>query len=823
MKEFLLELFCISLPTTVVILLLSALSGGIKKTFSATCRYIIWLVVIIRLAIPLGGQLLPSLIEIPIYENVSGTGEDEEVKAPAPSAPITDNSRPTPDTTPSSPIPEGSDGSSYAPDAITPETGAAPESPILDKGEPEEEKTLEFEPSMLVPLLFFIWAGGAVAFVLSDVIGYSVFMARIKKTLVPADDRTKALYEELCSKLNVKSPPPLYVSAESSSPMLCGYIKRRIILPDMPLSDEAKAMVLAHELCHYRRGDLWAKLLARIANAIHWFNPAAYLASSHFNREMELSCDDRVISALSDEERLTYGQTMLDIVRNCRGGGTALTTKFNPKKKAAGERISNIVDWKKKKRGIVIICIVAALCIVAGVIIGIKTVSDNDSDGDTDDFTVSLYHAMDSYRICGKEGIKGKGPLKLLIDEETEIYFEGLYGAVYSSSHDDYNGDGIKDHCFSATVNSDNGCKSELYIFDGKTLEMLPYTPAKDVSVENSVKLYGNDEFYCIEIGDEVTGVSKSKLSDMADSLPDAPIARLYGFDIRAGAPVLKFNVIIIPKNGSASDEKSIGALIVPYEYDGKMLSAKESGVKFEKDSFSHGIFEEYATVITKGESFTLYATNEKAKNGGENEPLKLSLKDTSILFEGSYTSAVGTETEYYNVDVTGDSVSDHIIILPGSDDDGASKKEIHVFDGNTLREKKFDDSYEYVSDHVTLSSDEHTYFVKTDDSSLVREYSCYKRLFASFGTENHSDNVLIDSSCSGFVVDENSIRVKHNIHLENNKNEIIGIVSAHCNFSKEENKFICNSFSFYFTGIKNDRYNEWYARQNLIKYTSSI
>ncbi|MBR4305533.1 MAG: hypothetical protein IKT78_01670, partial [Ruminiclostridium sp.] len=77
MREFLIELIGISLPMSAIILLLLAFSKGIKSTFTATCRFIIWLVVIIRLAIPFGGIFLPSIIEIPVYETEFTKNEEK--------------------------------------------------------------------------------------------------------------------------------------------------------------------------------------------------------------------------------------------------------------------------------------------------------------------------------------------------------------------------------------------------------------------------------------------------------------------------------------------------------------------------------------------------------------------------------------------------------------------------------------------------------------------------------------------------------------------------------------------------------------------------
>jgi len=366
MREFLIELIGISLPVSAIILLLLAFSRGIKSTFTASCRYVIWLVVIIRLAIPFGGIFLPSIIEIPVYETE-----------------FTENGEKLPQKDETHHFVPHS-GAVDVPGPIISDKEPSAED-VTDEADRSNEKAFTLSPSMIVPALFILWGAGACAFILTDIVRYNVFCIKAKGSLVVAEGEELSVYEKLCTEMKIANPPILYKSSLFESPVLYGYFRRTVVIPDMELSENALRSVLSHELTHHRRGDLWTKLLARFANALHWFNPFVYLAVSRFNREMELSCDEKVIAALSEEERVLYGKTMLDIVQSCRGREASLTTKFNPKKKAASERIENILDTKKKKHGIIIICAVVALCLLIGVVIGFKVIgSSSNKDGTPD-------------------------------------------------------------------------------------------------------------------------------------------------------------------------------------------------------------------------------------------------------------------------------------------------------------------------------------------------------------------------------------------------------------------------------------------------------
>ena len=136
---------------------------------------------------------------------------------------------------------------------------------------------------------------------------------------------------------------------------------------------------MVHELTHYKRGDLWAKLLGVIARSLHWFNPTAHLAVRMLNEEMELSCDEKALKNVTDEGRIEYGTVMVDILKKCKGKVNAFSTHFNPNKNTAKGRIMNILDSTKKRKGIVLIALSLTVCIVAGSVFGcVSEVKKND-------------------------------------------------------------------------------------------------------------------------------------------------------------------------------------------------------------------------------------------------------------------------------------------------------------------------------------------------------------------------------------------------------------------------------------------------------------
>lgn len=109
------------------------------------------------------------------------------------------------------------------------------------------------------------------------------------------------------------------------SPMITGLRKTAVILPREDYPRGQLRMMLRHELCHYRGGDLWYKAAAMAVGCIHWFNPLVKLMIRDLDRCCELRCDQRAAGAMEAGERQLYGRMLLDIAQGKTApGGTAL-------------------------------------------------------------------------------------------------------------------------------------------------------------------------------------------------------------------------------------------------------------------------------------------------------------------------------------------------------------------------------------------------------------------------------------------------------------------------------------------------------------------
>ena len=364
MLQFLITLGGISLAMSVVIILMLAMQRPIKKRFAALGRYIIWSVIIVRLCLPVSLDILPKLITLPsVLPETQTVMPSEEVyegttpevnytpEAQAPSEPSTEAvNEPMLDNT------ESEISTPVAPVAPTP-------APAADK--PGFELTGEH----IIIALFTVWALGAVGFVTFTLIRYRINARRLDEALALPDPELWGIYDTVCRELNIKKAPPLYMGRADVSPMVYGFFNPKVVLPSVEMSAESVTYILRHELTHYKRGDLWFKLLAMLANALHWFNPLAYIACGAMSAEAELSCDESALRKTDLMGRLGYGNSMLEIVKRCKHS-PKLTTGFSPKKRAVKERFENMINTTKKRKGYLIVALIVAAALICTSLIG---------------------------------------------------------------------------------------------------------------------------------------------------------------------------------------------------------------------------------------------------------------------------------------------------------------------------------------------------------------------------------------------------------------------------------------------------------------------
>ncbi len=146
----------------------------------------------------------------------------------------------------------------------------------------------------------------------------------------------------------------VYIADRIKSPFVIGLFRPKIYLPSN-LTEREREYVLLHERVHIKRGDHIIKLLAFAALCIHWFNPFVWLAFFCLVRDMESSCDERVLASAKGDIRAEYSASILSLSTGHRIiSGTPLAFGEGDAK----ERIKNVMKYKKPLIWVTAICFV---------------------------------------------------------------------------------------------------------------------------------------------------------------------------------------------------------------------------------------------------------------------------------------------------------------------------------------------------------------------------------------------------------------------------------------------------------------------------------
>ncbi|MFP3391566.1 M56 family metallopeptidase [Brevibacillus sp. SIMBA_040] len=240
---------------------------------------------------------------------------------------------------------------------------------------PPDWKVEIFTPiheSSFFSMLFIEWIpymliAGTVIFLAVITFQNNAFHRRISQLCEQADDPIIMNELAVCQqKLGMKKEIPVYLSPYSSTPFLYGVGKPRIVLPaTMDFSEEQYHQIFLHELTHYKRHDTLLKCLFIVTNALHWFNPLAYLARRDIDRYCELSCDEKIVQYMNEEERKRYGELLLSVLWNAAQQKGEIYSAFSNTSKYMERRIQMIWGKKllKRKKSVRVLTICALLSV----------------------------------------------------------------------------------------------------------------------------------------------------------------------------------------------------------------------------------------------------------------------------------------------------------------------------------------------------------------------------------------------------------------------------------------------------------------------------
>ena len=262
----------LSLSGSVLATVIFACCRLMRNRLSKRFQYYIWLVVVVRLLVPFSpdSAIIPRLWEpappVQVMPDNTVTAPTEQQSMPpyqSQTQPAETQSRP--------------DGIVQQPVESQP-TPAAP--PM-----PQQESSVIVLFQAVWPYLWILWLAVAAGLMIRKITLYQSFVKYLRAGRIEVDDiETLDRFSALSEQMGVRRAIDLYTNRLTASPLILGFRKPAVVLPEIPVNSEEFRFICLHELTHYKRGDIWYKWILQIVLCLHWFNPLVHLMVREVNR-----------------------------------------------------------------------------------------------------------------------------------------------------------------------------------------------------------------------------------------------------------------------------------------------------------------------------------------------------------------------------------------------------------------------------------------------------------------------------------------------------------------------------------------------------------
>lgn len=200
------------------------------------------------------------------------------------------------------------------------------------------------------------------------VVGGYLFFQRFRFVRYLGRNRERAAEEEIPAVIGeklAKRRMQVYRVKGLPSPCLVG--KRIYIGEQTPGGEQGMIHVLAHEYCHRVHGDgFWAFLRCALA-ALYWFDPLVWAAVFAARHDSDLACDEAAVRLLGEEERFAYGRTLLALLQECGSGAECpgMPLLVSGRERSVRERIVSLTE-KKKAEAVVLVAVLSLVLLICG-------------------------------------------------------------------------------------------------------------------------------------------------------------------------------------------------------------------------------------------------------------------------------------------------------------------------------------------------------------------------------------------------------------------------------------------------------------------------
>lgn len=320
-----------SLMASIVVGLILCIKTILRNTLTPRWRYLLWMILIVRLILPWSPDSSYSIYSMLSYGNRTPFNSNQESIERIQGTAKTSDTR----------IKNNEDYNAHSP---VQENGKGLKPTIHI--ETQNDETFSF-----YTIALNIWFTGVILLCAITIILNTRLARYIKKQPVITDERIVTIFENCKQSMSVHRNIPLLIAGKITSPTVFGFLRPRVLLSKAHmkvLDDSQLRYVFYHELAHIKRKDVSVNWLMYGLLILNWFNPILWYAYSCMREDQELACDAFALTYIDAEEQLAYGHTIITLLEHYSSFYTAPSlANLSRNKHTLKRRILMIKKFKK--------------------------------------------------------------------------------------------------------------------------------------------------------------------------------------------------------------------------------------------------------------------------------------------------------------------------------------------------------------------------------------------------------------------------------------------------------------------------------------------
>ena len=187
----------------------------------------------------------------------------------------------------------------------------------------------------------------------------------------------------------------VYISAKVGTPCLYGLIPSVYLTPKA-YESEGRRMILRHEYVHLCHGDnIWSFL--RICAIIFlWWNPLVWIAAFLSRQDSELACDYAVTGKMKDNDRIEYARMIIDMLPTRKSISTGFASS------SVKERVIMMTKMHKNRILSAVLATVIVLASASCAFVNFKPKDENEiipAEENIDESAVKVLLNQDNLRV----------------------------------------------------------------------------------------------------------------------------------------------------------------------------------------------------------------------------------------------------------------------------------------------------------------------------------------------------------------------------------------------------------------------------------------